>query len=777
MNPVKRALIIASPFNGLLGPLTDAEAIKTVLQDQGFEILECSNTNATRRGILDTWQSLIDATSAGDVVVIYYSGHGALIRPNDNAENFNLSEEQQKAASPFQVLVPMDYDQTTATDFRGILNLEISYMLRKTTSKSENVTAIIDCCHSGRLFRDPRAAAGVVEARARNLPDIRHHTVADFILRLKREGHFEGELDVLGNPHVVRIAASTTSESAMEYSNAEGKWRGAMTEALISAMKLTRGHDVSWRTILLHVQRLVQSRFPLQHPRAEGPAHRVPFSTRQVPPASLQYLVIINEMPILQAGSVVGVQEGNVYSVMPLDPEDMSSTNELPEATVIETTGFNARVELSYTPSWASFSRQGTLAVLKYDNVTKLPVVLPSELKGLREAVQQSQYLQCGAAEDSVLATFEHDRDGMVTLSTPKGIRIVSQQIQNVEEAPSHTFTEMVKVAERLARAQRVINLQRLSKQDKLTHDVAIEIGIAKNGKPDQVFTTGPSGTSSINLTEGDCLYIQMENTGPKTVHVSVFAINATGQVSHMTPNDRTGYELQPDDLEIIGDMGFGYIAGTELSWPDGVERAPVDEQFLVLITSSPVDLGDLVDSVNYDLSASRTVLPSPKKPDRVRYDILHISYTLHPLLAQADAVSARPDAEDGQGISTNLVRQLVDKDREQGIGVPAADLPGPDEVFLEAETDEYPTMGPITAASRVPTKKILAARGGQNGASEGVFPLWTRKEGFGVITIFKGTEKTLVIENDRVPLGGTAYFRNIPDLRIIEYGADGQDA
>lgn len=50
------------------------------------------------------------------------------------------------------------------------------------------------------------------------------------------------------------------------------------------------------------------------------------------------------------------------------------------------------------------------------------------------------------------------------------------------------------------------------------------------------------------------------------------------------------------------------------------------------------------------------------------------------------------------------------------------------------------------------------------------VFPLWTRKEGFGVISIFTGSDKTLYIENDRVPLGATAYFDNRPDLRIVEY-------
>ena len=34
-----------------------------------------------------------------------------------------------------QFLVLMDFDQTTEQDFRGILDIELSYMLRDTTKK------------------------------------------------------------------------------------------------------------------------------------------------------------------------------------------------------------------------------------------------------------------------------------------------------------------------------------------------------------------------------------------------------------------------------------------------------------------------------------------------------------------------------------------------------------------------------------------------------------------------------------------------------------------
>jgi hypothetical protein len=52
------------------------------------------------------------------------------------------------------------------------------------------------------------------------------------------------------------------------------------------------------------------------------------------------------------------------------------------------------------------------------------------------------------------------------------------------------------------------------------------------------------------------------------------------------------------------------------------------------------------------------------------------------------------------------------------------------------------------------------------------VFPMWTRKDGFGVITIFKGSAQTPYIENDRIPLGATAYFVNRPNLDVVEYEA-----
>ncbi|PYI32683.1 hypothetical protein BP00DRAFT_340756 [Aspergillus indologenus CBS 114.80] len=68
-------------------------------------------------------------------------------------------------------------------------------------------------------------------------------------------------------------------------------------------------------------------------------------------------------------------------------------------------------------------------------------------------------------------------------------------------------------------------------------------------------------------------------------------------------------------------------------------------------------------------------------------------------------------------------------------------------------------------------TRKTLPAAAPGQKPPTAVFPLWTRRDGFGVITVLVGTTTpTLYIENDRIPIGATAYLRNQSDLHIREY-------
>ena len=208
MSGKNRALLIASPYNGLRGPENDVELMANVLDKHGFEVVKRCGRDATRHQILEAWQQLISESCAEDTIVIYYSGHGGLVKSSQNTSDQRGSEMPLRS----QFLVPMDFDQTTADEFRGILDIEISYLLRDTTNKTENVTIILDCCHAGRMARDPHHDN---QAWPRNLPEVKHPGVLlSHVERLRRDGHLKGDTFIEGNEHAVRIAAAATSETA-----------------------------------------------------------------------------------------------------------------------------------------------------------------------------------------------------------------------------------------------------------------------------------------------------------------------------------------------------------------------------------------------------------------------------------------------------------------------------------------------------------------------------------------------------------------------------------
>jgi hypothetical protein len=298
-------------------------------------------------------------SSKDDVVVIYYSGHGGLVESKLDAGKSNEQKGSQKPWR-YQFRVPIDYDQTMNEDFRGILDVEISHMLRDTTEKTHNVTIILDCCHAGRMSRDPSHGD---KASPRSLPEVQYHDISGYVRCLRESGQLRGETDLEGNPNAVRIAAAATTETAWEYQTAQGQWNGIMTEALTRAIDEANGHDVSWRITLFRVRELVNAEFSQQHPQIEGPDTRLHFSLQQMIHGVL-LLKMEDDIAIIQAGRVAGVREGNTYAIMPFGSESADDKTQIAEARVTHVNGFKAKVELTFKPTRGSIPREGTLAFL-----------------------------------------------------------------------------------------------------------------------------------------------------------------------------------------------------------------------------------------------------------------------------------------------------------------------------------------------------------------------------------------------------------------------------
>lgn len=152
--PRKLALLVGvntypSPISSLRGCLTDVELQRELLVHRfGFNpkdiltVTDETEIKPTRQGILDSFKNhLIEQAKPGDVVVFHYSGHGSLVvdpdpLPKSNGVNGTMVPSDRLPADAS--------DSSKVRDIMGRSLFLLMYALQ-----TENVTAVLDCCHSG----------------------------------------------------------------------------------------------------------------------------------------------------------------------------------------------------------------------------------------------------------------------------------------------------------------------------------------------------------------------------------------------------------------------------------------------------------------------------------------------------------------------------------------------------------------------------------------------------------------------------------------------------
>lgn len=704
MTAMKRALLIASPFGGLLGPLNDVQTMEAVLKQQGFEILSCYDAKATRQGIIDAWKSIIEVSQPGDIVLIYYSGHGGIVEDVENKPRTEKKKSPtQQQSWRYQFLVPMDFSlpdppaADAASSFNGILDVELEDLLRRTTARTENVTTIFDCCHSGRMARDPSHAGAV----PRNIPKVQYAAVSRKVDHLREaNGNLtQANLHEGGNQDAVRIAAAGALETAWE--DGDGDQRaGVMTRELSRALHeaweaTNHGNQISWHKIMLRVRELVNINFPRQNPHVEGPRARMVFSLEKSETNAI-ILKPDGERGILKAGWISGVRVNNVYTLMPLGSERVSDETQIGEATVTAVDALEATAKLSLVSVKASIPPQGVMAFLVKESLRQLPVAHPDGPAELLDAIDGSKYL-CrrdvhNAPQDiDLLARFERD-ERRLTLTDSKGRRLLSQQVSddNPKTWASASDT-LVKQAEQLARANHLLNIT-CKEKEKLSHALSVTFGTMKEGKPHRIVETDGEG----KVTEGEQVYISITNNGPDTTHISAFDINVSGKISLVSNIDVPATRAYHIGAGQYRDEPLG--EGLTLSWPRDISKAqPIPESLVLVLTDSHVDLSvlesdaraegkgeagpsaleqlifRLATGAQRDLGKERVKVP-------LKFDVLHIPFEI---LAQGASGTPEAGISSGQhGVNSSSWLQVGELSFLSEV-VNAGDLP-PSSPYLD---------------------------------------------------------------------------------------------
>lgn len=309
--PRKRALLIGiNKYHRVIGPLggcvNDALQVKKVLLEHFLfpveQVKELYDSNATREAILDSLDWLIRDAEAGDILVLYYSGHGTRL---PNSKDPSGKDEVLVSFSPEWEKILDNAHDVSILFLEKNWNLQFIRDKEIKTSFSQladgvNLTLVMDCCHSGDANRDlmtfpryleppPDIQTAIVEAQQAYWEQVQgvESEVSIDELKLNREQVTRLVQKVfLGNrfdfvdtqENNILLAACSETETAVEKSF-DGQRGGIFTHHLVNILQ-NQGGIMTYNDLIRVLGD--KMRFTIQKPRLACPVqyrHQAIFSS------------------------------------------------------------------------------------------------------------------------------------------------------------------------------------------------------------------------------------------------------------------------------------------------------------------------------------------------------------------------------------------------------------------------------------------------------------------------------------------------------------------
>ncbi|KAK0486537.1 hypothetical protein IW261DRAFT_1664882 [Armillaria novae-zelandiae] len=295
---------LSNEIRDLSGAVADADAVDAFLQETlrvpKSQIKNLRNEEGTGLTIETAIKDLGNnpKIKRDDPILIFFAGHGAEAKA---PSGWSSSNER------IQMLVPHDFIASGSKDLnhgQGVLDRRLSHILADLAArKSDNITVILDCCHSGSGTRtdddDPTFAV-----RGIDLPQT--YTIAQNVLHDiepdARSSAVAKGFETTGLLSHVLLAACKHGQEAGERGG-----RGIFTSALLNLLQEHDFDKVTYKDIIANLPDL-----PEQDPQCEGVHQtRCLFNSKVTNPRRELYPIrACSDTPgqyILDAGEAYGI--------------------------------------------------------------------------------------------------------------------------------------------------------------------------------------------------------------------------------------------------------------------------------------------------------------------------------------------------------------------------------------------------------------------------------------------------------------------------------------
>lgn len=621
--PRKLALLVGInkyrdfPLNGCL---TDVLLQKQLLIHRfGFNpnnILVLTDEQATRQGILTAFEEhLIQQAKPGDVVVFHFSGHGSQVQDRDCDSAPNCLNS---TFVPVDSFLPTGYpDQGgVVEDIMGHTLFLLMYALQ-----TENVTVVLDSCHSGGGTRGNfkvRSRGGgsqlqpvATEKEYQQKWLQRLKLSPDEFKRLRRAGVAKGVVIASTKPNQLAADAPFTDffAGAFTYLMTQYLWQQPGSESFSSALpNIARS---TTRLSFTKQEPLIDFK-----PNSDYSKRPVYFIKEQTPPAEAVITKVEGSEAELWLGgldpeSLVAFESGAILSVV--DPQG----REKGRVQLESRQGLVGRAKLLDTAQPGAFLQERTRSIRT--NLTLkigLDPSLGNEVSQAKQALQSIQRIEALPLQQQevqyifgrMTPTYRQQLQSTqaAKLPTSGSLGLFSPGLELIPDsfgATSETVTNAISrlhsklkslLAARMVKTALNTNSSRLNVVSSMRPEGSGEVfataftvrGQAKSTSPNQPTSVVTASTQKLPL--GTPVQLQVTNNEASELYLSVLVIDPTGEISVIFPNQWT----TADQVTLVG-------AGQTVKIPD-----PNKDSFR-LVTQEPKGVAEVL------ILASRTPLRS----------------------------------------------------------------------------------------------------------------------------------------------------------------------
>ncbi len=597
----RHALIVAignypNPDENLWPVISSANDIPLIknalIKNQNFNennVMVLLDSQATKKGITDALDKLIDDVKKGDIVVIHFSSHGHQIEDDNNDEIDGLDE----------VIVPYgavaSYDENKFKElFKGYLRDDLFgekiTLLRNKLGKNGDVLVILDACHSGSGTR------GIPTAKIRggNSAMVSSKFKAGNFSAVDTAGVFKESVTTKLSTDAatfVLISGAQAKEVNSECNDDNGNPVGSLSYAFSKAISSLKG-KITYQGLFSLIENIMLVKAEKQKPVLEGDGiSRELFGgkyEKQQPFFSIDIKQSKNDLIVLNGGFVTGISIGSVINFFEPGTSNTSGKKPLGSGKIITASAFSSLVKLdSINENLIKLNPWAFINELAY-GAEKLKLYIKGD-KGIAKMLQDS-------LKDFKLVEFNETNCDLF-LDTMGSVSNWALKYPNTNAVFQSEFTfnrsqNIKPLKEALKTFDRFRYLKGLMFSDPdISANVQL-IFIDYKGNIDSAKLKSRIKLGHLELKEGDTVFLQISNTGNKDFFINIVDIQPNGVIGSILPNKKENMLMEICEVkkgETI--IHRNYII--EIAQPFG------EETFKVFLSSSPLDLEDILTTKN----------------------------------------------------------------------------------------------------------------------------------------------------------------------------------